>query len=59
MKFATNVAYIQPRGHMLCLHVGSWVVLFGPNRDHATVRLELFTPFHRFRLSGPWMRKWV
>lgn len=56
MNIVTGIEYIQPRGRMFCLHVGSVAVLFGPKRDTAVARLELFTPLHRFRLSKWWGR---
>lgn len=45
-----DVLYTQAYGCWLCLHVGSTAVFIGRRKGNA-VRLELFTPLHKWRLS--------
>lgn len=45
-----DVLSTQAFGCWLCLHVGSTAIYFG-RRDGYAVRLELFTPLHKWRLS--------
>lgn len=45
-----DVMYTQAYGCWLCLQVGSTAIFLG-RRDGYALRLELFTPLHKWRLS--------
>lgn len=45
-----NVASTQAYGAWLCLHIGTVAIFLGSRNGHA-LRIELFTPFHRFRMA--------
>lgn len=45
-----DVMHTQAYGCWLCLHVGGTAIFFGRRKGYA-LRLELFTPLHRWRLS--------
>ncbi len=50
MQVLTNVAFCQGAGCRFALHIGSVFIAFG-RRPGIGARLELFTPFHKFRWS--------
>lgn len=52
-----NVEYAQAANCLLCVHVGCTAIFFGTGAGGYGARLELFTPFQRFRFRGRISRK--
>jgi len=55
IRVQRNVAYVIPRNCWLCLHVGTTAIYFGSREIPGVTprRLELFTPWQRFRWTTP------
>lgn len=53
MIILRNTSYIQAHNCHLCLHIGTTAYIFGNRKGGSGLRLEIFTPDHKFRLS-PW-----
>jgi hypothetical protein len=47
----TNVASLQAKNCIFCLHIGSVALCFGSHNGDCLCRIELFTPLHRCRIS--------
>ena len=48
-----HIAYAQANNCLLCLHIGRTAVYFGWVPGLVGLRVELFTPLCRFRVSWP------
>jgi len=47
----TNVASLQAKNCIFCLHIGSVALCFGRRKGDCLCRIELFTPLQRWRIS--------
>ena len=48
-----NIMYTQGVSTYFCLHIGTIVIMFGFKPNYMGPRLELFTPYHKFRWHNP------
>ena len=53
MKITRNVASMQAKNCLLCIHIGENCATFFHVKGWSALKLELFTEFHTFDLRFP------